>query len=274
LRREKGEGEAPEGNNLKSTIPNQQSTINNQQMTKIIIAHRGFCDNCQENTLESCQKAIAAGVDMIEVDVRKTLDSVLILFHDELINNQPINQLTYADINKFSLNVGFKVPTLAEILKLVQAQVKLDLELKEVGYEKEIISLVTHYLSPEEFIVTSFNDESLLKIKQDFSCVKTGLIIGKKNSNNFLINLKTKLAEIFPENRYKKIKADFLIAKVSILNFGFLTRARKNKKPVFVWTVNDQATLEKLLRDDRVTGIVTDKTDLGVLLRNKAISNV
>ncbi|EGJ32227.1 MULTISPECIES: glycerophosphodiester phosphodiesterase family protein [Moorena] len=46
------------------------------------------------------------------------------------------------------------------------------------------------------------------------------------------------------------------------LKFGLLKIAAKQGKPVFVWTVNDQKTIGKLLNDNRVHGIITDRPDL------------
>ena len=58
----------------------------------MIVAHRGFADNCRENTLESYRRAIEVGADAIELDVRKTKDDISILFHDELIGEKRINR--------------------------------------------------------------------------------------------------------------------------------------------------------------------------------------
>ncbi len=55
-------------------------------MTKII-AHRGASGSGVENTLESFEKAIELGVDMVEFDVRRTHDGVLIVYHDATFND-------------------------------------------------------------------------------------------------------------------------------------------------------------------------------------------
>ena len=151
----------------------------------MIIAHRGFVDNCRENTLEAYRKAIEVGADAIELDIRKTKDNILILFHDRAINEQPINQLTYEEINSLAVNGGFRVPTLVETLTLVQGKIKLDVELKEKGYETEVVALILEYLPIDRFIVTSFQPQSLSSIKSDYPQVKTGLILDKKNSRQF-----------------------------------------------------------------------------------------
>jgi glycerophosphoryl diester phosphodiesterase len=38
---------------------------------------------------------------------------------------------------------------------------------------------------------------------------------------------------------------------------------------VFVWTVNDEKMIWKLLQDERIDGIITDKPDLAISLRNR-----
>jgi glycerophosphoryl diester phosphodiesterase len=69
--------------------------------------------------------------------------------------------------------------------------------------------------------------------------------------------------------RCKNSKADFLVAHWKLLRVGFLGRARRNRKPVIVWTVNDEEMIRKLLRDRRIYAIITDKPDLAVSLRKK-----
>ena len=48
----------------------------------LVIAHRGASDLLPDNTLESFDRAILEKADMLELDVRKTADGELVLFHD------------------------------------------------------------------------------------------------------------------------------------------------------------------------------------------------
>jgi glycerophosphoryl diester phosphodiesterase len=48
-----------------------------------------------------------------------------------------------------------------------------------------------------------------------------------------------------------------------------LERAKRDNKPVFVYTVNDQKMIEKMLQDPRIDAIITDKPDLAIGLREK-----
>jgi glycerophosphoryl diester phosphodiesterase len=235
---------------------------------KLIIAHRGASNYARENTIESFEKATALGANMIEFDVRRTKDNVLIAFHDEKIQGHSTKDLTYEAISQMARYQGFDIPTVEGVLKWSRGKIKLDVELKEEGYEKEIVELLSRYFEEDQFVITSFNDASLRVIKERYPDVKTGLILGGGIPSYHIL---TRLQESFPKKRCKQAKADFLVAHLKLLRLGFLERNRRSHLPVFVWTVNDEETVWKLLHDRRVYAIITDKPDLAVSLRKKAL---
>jgi len=229
---------------------------------KLIIGHRGAPGFARENTIDSFEKAMTLGADMIEFDVRRTRDHVLIVYHDGLIQDRPIKDLTYEEISQIARNQGFNISTVEDVLKWSSGKIKVDVELKEEGYEKGILALIARFLIKDQFIITSFNDSSLRIIKDNDPDIKVGLLLGK-SKGPFLSGI----SEFFPMKRCNKAKADFLVAHWNLLRFGFLDRAERNNKPVFVWTVNDEGMIWTLLHDRRIHAIVTDKPDLAVSLR-------
>lgn len=222
----------------------------------IIIAHRGFADNCRENTLEAYRRAIEVGADAIELDVRKTKDNIFISFHDEFIGNQQISQLTQAEINNLAGNLNFKVPTLEAVLKLVKGKIKLDIELKEKSYEIEVIDLILKYFTLEEFIVTSFQIESLITIKNNYPKIKTGIILDGKTFINF--NFDCNLANL-----------DFFVLSWRLLTKNRLKTILNHNKSILVWTINEAEVIENLLKNPIITGIITDQSELSLSLKNK-----
>jgi glycerophosphoryl diester phosphodiesterase len=232
----------------------------------MIIAHRGASSLARENTIESFKKAIEIGVDMIEFDVRRTKDQALIVHHDELMEGKPVKELTYDEIFRVTIRLGFSIPTFEEVLKHTSEKIKLDVEIKEEGYEKEVVELLSRYFKKDQFVITSFHDSCVKRIKHDHPDIKTGLILGISRAEH---PIRTKISEFFPARRCREAKADFLVPHWRLLWFGFLDRAKKENKPVFVWTVNDQRKIWKMLHDERIDGIITDKPDLAVSLRNK-----
>jgi glycerophosphoryl diester phosphodiesterase len=231
-------------------------------MKKILIAHRGARTYFHENTLEAFEKAIRLNADMIELDVRRAQNNLFVVYHDECIDEKPVKDLAYEDIYKFS---RLKVPTLEEVLELTRNRIKLDIELKEEGYEKEVVNFILKFLKEDDFVISSFNDNSLKIIKEAFPGIRTGLILGKSNPKN---PFRTWLSELFPFKRCQKINVDFLAPHWRLLILGFLRRAKKHKLPVFVWTVNETNLISKFLRDTRIDGIITDKIEIAVKRRN------
>ncbi|WP_404714198.1 glycerophosphodiester phosphodiesterase family protein [Sphingomonas sp. MMS24-J13] len=130
----------------------------------IVIAHRG-CHNpapahrlpsAPENSIAALHNCIALGVDMMETDVRQTLDGALVIIHDETLDRTttghgPVAALTLAEIRSLRLrdNMGgagaaatdAALPTLDEILAAARGRLLLNLDIKAPIYA-EVIAAV------------------------------------------------------------------------------------------------------------------------------------
>ncbi|GIU00388.1 hypothetical protein TSL6_08940 [Sulfurovum sp. TSL6] len=99
------------------------------------IAHRGLSKEYPENTLLSFQKALEAGADGVETDLRLSLDEEVILFHDANLkritgyDNIP-EALSLAQLKKLDAGEGEAIPSLDELLQLTQGKATLILEIK------------------------------------------------------------------------------------------------------------------------------------------------
>lgn len=234
----------------------------------LIIAHRGawHSANVRDNTLEAFHEALRLGVDMIECDVRRTRDGTVVLHHDPTIDCQLLAQLSYRELNRVASSLGFQVPALTDLVAMTNGKTCLDVEIKEEGYESELVGLLEKHLQPEQFVITSFNDSTVRAIKRNHPHVRAGLILGKAVPKNVFL---TRFVELFPGGRCRRTGADFLVPHYRLLKFGFLERARKHNRAVFVWTVNDEPLIRSLLRDKRLAAIITDRPDLAVRLRQQ-----
>ncbi len=231
---------------------------------KLIIAHRGASEYYPENTLESFKKAIDLGADMIELDIRQTGDRLFIVFHDDCISGKAIKDLSFKTVFRMGLKMGIEIPTFEEALQLTRGKIKLDIELKEKGQEKEIVELVSKYFNTKDFIISSFNHCSLKTIKNIDPHIEVGLILGNKQPKSFFFSI---LLEPFSIKKSIKINSDFLILHWKLLRFGIaFPLLRGHQKKVVVWTVNSKKKLLKYLRDKRIHGIITDKPDLALSL--------
>ncbi|MBD3234826.1 MAG: glycerophosphodiester phosphodiesterase [candidate division Zixibacteria bacterium] len=222
----------------------------------IIIGHRGApIDAGSENSLESFGKAIELGADMIEFDVRKTKDNILVTYHDPKIDVYRLSDLTCNQANELIREKRSRIPKLSEVLEFTDGRIDLDIELKEPGYEHEVLKLLDRHYHSGEYIITSFKEQILSRIKKLSTESKVGLLIGVQNL--FCPNCR-----VFSfSSRVNCVPADCLVLHWSLLRFGILKRLMKESIPVIVWTVNDTKMLRYLLSQN-IKGIITDHVSL------------
>lgn len=228
-----------------------------------IIAHRGASKLAgTDNTIESFSLAISLGADYVEMDVRQTKDKKLIVFHDDIIDDTPIKFLTFDELNILTKATGYEVPLFEDVLKLCQGKIKLDIELKETGYEFKVLSLIKKYFSYDSFMIKSFLDTAVKKVKLLDKKVYTGLLLGYKDAD-----IKRRANEYLPYRRLKLIDADFVSPHYKLVTWDFMLRMRLIKKKVYVWTVNKESVMKKLFKK-KADGIITDIPDVGITARD------
>lgn len=110
----------------------------------MVIAHRGDWRNAPENSLQAIENCIAMGVDMVEIDVRMTRDSQLVIIHDETLDRTTTGQGRVADWTLDSLRTLYlrnganhpthhRIPTLAEAMRVAKGRILVNLD-KCYGY--------------------------------------------------------------------------------------------------------------------------------------------
>lgn len=236
-------------------IISAQLTMANSDKT-LVIAHRGASAYERENTLEAFQKAIDLNADMVEVDIRKTKDNILIAHHNSRIKGTKIKSLTYKEVQS---RTDFHVPTFEEVLKATKGKIKLDADIKDKGYGNEAANLILKYFKTKDFVMTSEYGQPLKEIKAHHSDIKTGLILKKKRPRNWL--LFTPLG-FFPKSRIDNVQADFIVPDWRFVNKAFLKQAEEYNIPIFIWPVNNKDLFNRFQKIDIVQGIITSNPGL------------
>ncbi|MBP2478701.1 glycerophosphoryl diester phosphodiesterase [Crossiella equi] len=149
-----------------------------QWLTAVPIAHRGLHDNAAgvpENSLAAFEAAIRQGFPC-ELDVRLSADEQLVVIHDAdlgRLTGTPgaVRQHTAAALGRVSLlGTGHGVPTLAEVLDLVDGRVPLLVETKHAhpldgrGIERALLSRLSGYRG--EVAVHSFDPVAVLRLRR------------------------------------------------------------------------------------------------------------
>ncbi|AFU16738.1 Glycerophosphodiester phosphodiesterase [Bacillus thuringiensis MC28] len=225
--------------------------ISNSYKEPIIMAHRGYISKGVENTKEAVQGAIDAKADYAEIDVLQTKDGELAVIHDlklkRLANaNVHVSDLTMDELRQLTLSQdGFsgQISTLDEIIKLAKGKIKLNIEVKLHGGEKDFVNKVLKAIKDNEFekqcVIQTLHYPLIKEFKRANSDIKVGYILYASRAN------------------LKNVKADFYVAEEYMLNKKLVKEARKLNKPIYVWTVNDMESLKAYYKLN-VDGIITD----------------
>ncbi|MBN1945719.1 MAG: glycerophosphodiester phosphodiesterase [Bradymonadales bacterium] len=228
----------------------------------LVIAHRGASGLVPVgNTMEAFEKAIELGADMIELDVRRTADGVLVVFHDPDIAGIRLADMSYAELLQHTAKLGFEVPRLVDVVNNVKERIALDIEIKETGYEAELVRLLGMHLDPSNFVVTSFLDSSVSAIRQIDPAIDAGLLLGTKLTWG---TLRQVISEWWPKARLCQTGATFVAAHHRLCRLGFSRRMTRLGLPLLVWTVNQEVAIRHFIRC-RVAGIITDRPDLALI---------
>ena len=198
------------------------------------IAHRGMFDNIKipENSIASFKKALKYNYS-IELDIQLTKDNILIVFHDPNLKRMTgidklVEETNYNDLKKLKLlNTNEHIPTLDEVLELIDNKVLLDIEVKQTKRIKEITNILKDKLSNyNNYILKSFDPRIVRSLKKNIN-TEVGYLIDTKHKvlSNILI--------------IKYSKADFLSISKKLLNTKKFQKL-KNKYQLLIWTIKDK----------------------------------
>lgn len=131
-----------------------------------IIGHRGARGLAPENTLAAIEAGIAAGANMIEVDVRVTKDGALVLCHDTSLQQQEISASTLDDLR----DVQPDFATLSQAIAAVNRRVPMILEIKPGVSPDLVASELRQFLRQgwrdTDFFISSFDFKLLQQLRE------------------------------------------------------------------------------------------------------------
>lgn len=135
----------------------------------LVSAHRGApVRGLPENALPTFEHALNYAPALIEADVRRTADGVLVLMHDETLNRTTtgtgrVDQATFAEVRRLrlvtadSVVTAFRVPTLAEALAWADGRAVLLLDVKpDVPYEA-LVAAIRQQGAADRVAVITYN---------------------------------------------------------------------------------------------------------------------
>jgi glycerophosphoryl diester phosphodiesterase len=231
-------------------------------MTRIV-AHRGARGLVHHgNTTEAFELALTLGVEWLEFDVRRTADGEWVVHHDDQIGGTAVETLDLASVRALALPLGYRPPTLDEVLDQTRGRARLDVELKVVGGEADVLGRLQRWGSRDHWVVKSFHDRSVHALRRADPEAFLGLLVGVGDPVPWI---RTRWSEWRPEARLRRCGADFVGPNEQLVRGSFLRRMARLGVEVWVWTVNDPARMAQLI-DAGVDALITDRPDLALPL--------
>ena len=226
-----------------------------------IWAHRGASGHAPENTLEAFGLAAEQKADGVELDVQFTKDRQLVVIHDERIDRTSdgtgwVADMTLEELRKYNYNKAHpefshcNIPTLEDVFKLLKPTgLFINIELKTgmnfyPGIELETIELVEKYDLQSRVIYSSFNHESIKKVKELRPEAKCGFLY-----SNGIADAASYAARYHVEALHPTI--------YNMKYPGFVESCREKGIKIHTWTVNSEREIEQM-RQYGVDAVITN----------------
>jgi glycerophosphoryl diester phosphodiesterase len=221
----------------------------------LITAHSG-CMNKPDNTLASAKTGLELGADLVEDDIRITLDGILVLAHDDIIHlpdgtEYSVFQKTYRELCELDISTRqgaqtetICLATLESLLLLIKATSKIaNLDLKVDECVKPVSDLLQKYDMLDQVILSGCESDRAMKVKR----------VNPKLQK--LLNADSRLFLTLDYKEAVEITCnDALAAACCGINIDYrlvslqLVETAKNKNlPILVWTVNEEAEMKRMV---------------------------
>lgn len=250
--------------------------LNTDYGTPMIMAHRGYSSMAPENTLPAFKMCLDEGFTAAELDVQLLKDGTLIVMHDDnLLRTTGVNknvwEVTYDEIKDLDNGAffdaeyaGTKIATLDEVLKLAGSgkdKLFLNIEIKRNGHDEGITQKVVDTIVENDYLsncdITSQDYSTLEEVREINPSVLTAYTsaIGIGNIDSLEA-------------------ADIISIQETFATYENIERLHNAGKHVFVWTVNEQDTMEHLVslnvdailtNDPQLCKVVIDNYDSSIM---------
>jgi glycerophosphoryl diester phosphodiesterase len=231
------------------------------------IGHRGAAGLAPENTLAAFQAGVAAGAHGVELDVQRTRDGHLVVFHDDDLQRiagvrgsvvtSTLDQLRELDVGRHFAQhfAGEAIPTLDQVIESLPPPTLINIEgkrftMRNDGLEAAIIQAVHRHDLLDRCLVSSFNPLILWRIGRMDRSIPLGLLYEPGMSLGLGRGWPRRVMPLAALHPYFEQLTPDLVSMAH--DHGWL---------VNTWTVDDPQDMTRLI-DMGVDGIITNRPDL------------
>src|SRR5215472_1200756 len=215
-------------------------------------AHGGLIAAGTANSLRAIRAAVALGVDMVEVDIHRTADERLVLWHDQTFpvgdTHIPIGETALEQLRCIDIGDGERIIELSDALDAVNGRAALLIDLKADGLAAPIVADVQGR-EPQDVAVCGHYWETLREIKRRAPEIGTSLTLDRR------------WREWYGEGVIERIDTDAVTVDWRVLDPVFIARCHAQGLAVFAWTVDEPDLMRRLVALG-VDGLTSNRADL------------
>jgi glycerophosphoryl diester phosphodiesterase len=246
----------------------------------LFFAHRGGSALAPENTLVAFEKGLSYGADAIELDVHPTRDGELVVIHDDTLDRTTdgsgrVSGFTLADLRQFDAGYrftpdagatypyrghGITIPTLAEVYERFPTT-RVNSEIKEdfPGTEERLWRIIQTAQAEDRTLVASFLAAPLKR----FRALSQGRVAtsGSMPEIRAFVLAAYGHATRLLRPAYDALQVSETYRGVPIVTPTTVRAAHRLGLAVYVWTVDDRRSMERLLGYG-IDGLTSDRPDI------------
>ena len=223
--------------------------LNTDYGKPMIMAHRGYSELCPENTLPAFKECVDRDFQAAELDVQMLADGTIIVLHDDNFKrttgyDKNVWEATYDEIKDLDNGSFFdeefretKIPMLDEVIKLAKTSkdvLFLNIEIKRTGHDDGIVQKVIDIIDENDFY--SYCDIT----SQDYATLEEVREIDP--------NVLTAYTSVIGIGDIETLDAaDIISINETFATYENIERIHHAGKYVFVWTVNEEDTMQQLV---------------------------
>lgn len=248
----------------------------------VTIAHQGGNKIYPDESLLAFNNAINMGIQVIEFDIHRTKDGIIVINHDQTIDRLTngtglIREMSWVELQQVDgaynwspdgltypyRDKGIKILSLIEMMDAFPQQL-YDIEIKQHDppLEKDLCDLLRKYgVAADQAIVASFRDETLARFHD--ICPEVAISLPVNQGTVLYILSRVGLERLLPLDAVvAQLPTTFstILGQLE-LDRRYIEAFAKGDRQVWVWTVNDSIEMKRLVKMG-AHGIITDRPDI------------
>lgn len=232
--------------------------------------------------LEAVRAAVLSGVDLVELDVHRCCDGVLVLHHDGVVTGPGGGALRVADLTHAQLAHLSPTTTLDACLEVLAGRAGAHLDLKVTSphelyaepaltWEVAAVRRVLAALGEGAVVVTTDHRQTVRAVRTWALAtgrpdLLVGLSLGADPPGPLPRRALRLVADLFPTRQLRACGANLVVANAPLARLTLARWARRHHLPLLVWTVDAQRELTRWLGSS-AWAVTTNDPGLALRLR-------